>query len=161
MLTITPKSWLWVRDTVKFSVDTYSCSTWIYLIHLIKQESPPAGNRKRRTTRGITCPRIYYPRGRGYLPWRGRGYLLWMGKGYLPWTGRRGYLPWLGEEVPTLARGGGTYLGPGEGYLPWGTQPPVDRQTDVSKHYLPVVLRTRAVMNLMQNRKKTNVGFGT
>ena len=27
----------------------------------IKQESPPAGNRKRRTTRGIICPSISYP----------------------------------------------------------------------------------------------------
>ena len=29
------------------------------------KESPPAGNRKRRTARGITCPSITYPLGGG------------------------------------------------------------------------------------------------
>ena len=60
-----------------------------------KQESPPAGNRKRRTASSITCPNISYPG--GYLPWLGE----------VP-TLARGYLPWLGE-APTLA--GGTNLG--------------------------------------------------
>ena len=54
-----------------------------------KQESPPAGNRKKHTTRGITCSRISYPVGT-YLG-RGDTYLGWeeptLTRGYLPWTG--------------------------------------------------------------------------
>ena len=43
-----------------------------------KQESPPAGNRKRRTARGITCPSISY-RGGGVPTLAGWGgaYLGW------------------------------------------------------------------------------------
>ena len=47
------------------------------------QESPPAGNRKRCTVRGITCPNVTSPGGGGYhSPGRG-GYpiLIWPGPG--------------------------------------------------------------------------------
>ena len=39
-----------------------------------KQESPPVGNRKKRTARGVTCPSISYRGGAGYLPWLGGTY---------------------------------------------------------------------------------------
>ena len=71
------------------------------------QESSPAGNRKRRTARGITCPSISY---------RGGGVPTLAGGGYQPWWG----IPTLAGGVPTLARdlgSGGTYLGQGGTYL--------------------------------------------
>ena len=66
-----------------------------YRPHTFKMQESPAGNRKRRTVRGITFPTISYPR-RGNLPWPGG----------IP-TLAGGYLPWLGVPslagVPTLA----------------------------------------------------------
>ena len=115
---------------------------WKVKLHLsfYQRESPPAGNRKRRITRGITCPSISYPRWVSTLAWGvptltwgtylgvplppswpGYGVPPWMG-GYLPWGTpplfwpSRGYLPWMG--VPTLG-----YPLPcpdlDGGYLPW------------------------------------------
>ena len=81
-----------------------------------EQESPPAGNRKRRTARGITCPSITYSGGGGEVPhpWRGGGVShpdLAMGGGTPSWPGG-GYpiLTWLGDTSPwdTPRKGHGT-----------------------------------------------------
>ena len=77
------------HNITDFAFSRYSCILKNNLI--LKQESPLAGNRKRRTAHGITSQSISYPRGGG------------------------GYLPWMGEGVPTLDGGGGTYLGLREG----------------------------------------------
>ena len=79
---------------------------------IFKQESPPAGNRKRRIARCITCPSISYPGGGGGPTLAGGGE-----KGVPTLTRERGYLPWLGGAGGTYLsqEGGGTYLGRGEG----------------------------------------------
>ena len=89
-----------------------------------EQESPPAGNRKRRIARGITFPSITYPEGGG-TPSLGRGYpiLTWPWGGYLIPT-------WLGDTPPwdTPRKGVGT-SGSIMGWR-WGT-PHINRQTPV------------------------------
>ena len=112
--------------------------------------------RKRHTDRSVSrTPSVVLYRGRGY-PCRGEGGgspSLW-GGGY-PTSGTpsdlaKGYpIPAEGtpSRVPPSDLAGGYPIlgtppaGPGRG------TPPVDRQTDryVSKHNLPVVLRTRSV----------------
>ena len=42
----------------------------------LQQDSPPAGNRKSRTARAITCPRITYQGGGGYPMLSWPGYIL-------------------------------------------------------------------------------------
>ena len=70
------------------------------------------------------------------------------GEGYLPWPGGGRYLD-LPLPHPDLA--GGWYLGVP---LPSWTYSQMDRY--VSKHYLPVVLRTRAVINITLSITKNN-----
>ena len=94
---------------------------------------------KRHTARRVASPwevGTYLGQGGPTLAGRRGNYL---GRGYLPWS-RGGYLPWWL---------GGTYLGWG-GYppWPWGSTPPqVWTDRHLWKQYLPVVLRTRAVIN--------------
>ena len=95
-----------------------------------RKESPPGGNRKRRTARGITCQGVTYP-GRGGNPsLAGRGgyfLLTWLGGGGVPHSWPCQVLPPdLSGGTPSLARG---YHIPGGGVpLPdlapawdWGT----------------------------------------
>ena len=83
---------------------------------IVKQESPPAGNHKRSTVRGITCPSTTCPGGGGgrypFPPW---------GVPHpCPWGGvhhpARGYHPWLGVGGCPIPGQGGT--------LSWGTPHP-------------------------------------
>ena len=134
----------------------------------VKTQESPVGNCKRHTTRTIACPSISYPGERGeggYLPWLGGTYL-GLGGTYLGWG-----VPTLARGVPTLDWGeyppwrgvlpwGTPQPGLAGGYLPWtegtylGVPPPPCGQTDwcLWKHYLPVVLRTRAVITLPRTK---------
>ena len=100
---------LWINTSCFSTIVIYpSCSSYE---NIWKHDSPPAGNRKRRTARGITRPSISYPEGR-VPPTLARGAPTLAG-GYLPWprcvpTLAGGYLPWP-RGMPTLAGG----------YLPW------------------------------------------
>ena len=133
-----------------------------------KQESPPAW-----TQEAYHLPSKCLG-GRGYLAWIGGGVPILDGGGVPTLDG--GYPSWgipypdlawgwgtyLAQGgVPTLDRGkgtyhgipsscrGGTYLEMGEGYLPWGTpSPQVWTDRHLWKQYLPIILRTWAVIKL-------------
>ena len=103
----------------------YVVKIWVqkldFCLH-IKQESPPEGNHKRRTSRGITCASHIQPSpGQGWG--RDRGSPVRTGWGY-PSLGLDGGTPLSGLDggTPPLGQDGGT--------------PQVDKQT-VSKHYIP------------------------
>ena len=110
------------------------------LCALLTQDSPPAGNRKRRIARGITFQSITYPGGTPYCPGWGRGYpiLTWLGGGYPSCSGwgvphlvlARGIpYPDLAREYPAMG------YPPGQDWVPpgkvprashWGTYPRKD-----------------------------------
>ena len=118
---------------------------------LPSQESPPVGNRKWRTTCGVTCPSITF-HGRWGVPYPVRA------RGEYP------ILSWLGYPPPRKDMGPVEVLWDGDGVLSpqrdsgpvevlWdgdGVPPLPCGQTDIPKYkyYLPLVLRTRAVKTI-------------
>ena len=69
-----------------------------------EQDSRPVGNRKRHTTRSITCPSVtcsggYPSLGGGTISWPGRGYSI------LIWLGEYPSCPGWGVPYPDLAGG--------------------------------------------------------
>ena len=108
---------LWSVHFLHFHKGGFSCSQrgvllaltsrssfilWIiHYITLSKQESPPAGNCKKCTAYGITCPSITYPGGYPIQSWPG-GYPI------QSWPGGYPIQSWQGVPHPVLA--GGIYL---------------------------------------------------
>ena len=102
-----------------------------YYVFTQEQVSLPAGNRKRRTAHGITCPSTTYARGWVPQSWLG-------GNSILAWLGgypNMGYPPTWDWSTPRKGPGTSHWGTPRKGHetsgsmIGWRWVPPVNRQT--------------------------------